>query len=58
MIKRTLAIAGFLLLFSQPLIGIPLGLVFGVHMADQCAPAADFTVCITQEIETWTSQLF
>lgn len=56
--KRIIAIAGFILLFSQPLVGIPLGLVLGVHMADQCVPAADFAVCITQEIDTWTSKVF
>lgn len=52
--KKTLI---FLAVFSQPLIGIPMGLVLGTHAAYNCKPEQVITQCITQEIETWTEKV-
>lgn len=43
----------FVLVFSQPLIGIPLGLVVGTHAAYNCKPEQAISQCIAQEFETW-----
>ncbi len=54
---RTLKILAFIAVFSQPLIGIPLGIVLGTHAAYNCKPEQVITQCITQEIELWTDKL-
>lgn len=47
----------FVLVFSQPLIGIPLGLVLGTHAAYSCAPATPIAICIEREFDKWTDML-
>ncbi len=54
---RTLKILAFIAVFSQPLIGIPIGLILGTHAAYNCKPEQEITQCITQEIELWTDKL-
>ncbi len=48
--KKCLAILGFCLVFSQPLIGIPVGIILGTHAALYCADTPSLT-CITEQIE-------
>lgn len=51
--KYTLKVFAFIFVFSQPLIGIPLGIVFGTHAAYNCKPEQAIMQCITQEYELW-----
>ncbi len=55
--RRALRIGFLLLLFSQPLIGVPLGIVVGVHAAEVCPVPQEIVQCITEEYETWTEKL-
>lgn len=55
--RRILKIGLLLLLFSQPMIGIPLGIVVGVHAAEVCPIPQEIVQCITEEYETWTEKL-
>lgn len=54
---RTLKILAFIAVFSQPLIGIPIGLILGTHAAYNCKPEQAISQCITQEVELWTDKL-
>jgi len=55
--KRALKIGFLLLLFSQPMIGIPLGLAFGFYAAEVCPDPQVILQCITEEYETWNGKL-
>jgi hypothetical protein len=54
---RTLKVLAFIAVFSQPLIGIPIGIVLGTHAAYNCKPEQAISQCITQEVELWTDRL-
>lgn len=47
----------FVAVFSQPLIGIPLGIVLGTHAAYACAPATPIVICIEREFDKWIDML-
>jgi hypothetical protein len=38
------------LLFSQPLIGIPVGIILGTHAAIYCADTTNPVICIQEEL--------
>ncbi len=55
--SKLIKVLVFIAVFSQPLIGIPLGLILGTHAAYNCKPEQAITQCITQEVELWTDKL-
>lgn len=46
------------LLFSQPMIGIPIGIVLGTHAAIYCADTINPIICIQGELERTIETIF
>ena len=55
--RKTLKVLAFVAIFSQPLIGIPMGIAFGFYAAETCPVPQEIMQCMNEEIETWTAKL-